>query len=244
MHHPHISLHTGVLAPLQHTRLKDHLKDQCWIKTPVSPNCKTIPRRSGHRYIPPPIWAEHDMFVVCLGTIGEGRAGHGQQVGVGGHQRRLRRAQQAPAGATQAAAPGQRGADQRRRWGRQQKKKRKLYDIYPLIMSHLSAKIFHRLTWKLRNDGRRVLIQVVHPPCDRVRGHGHTGHDYPAVVRVQCGRQAWQTRVVHNGEVAKFLDLLPAVQPLLQARRHLWQSFPEGKGCTPNSQAEDFLGGC
>lgn len=57
------------------------------------------------------------MFVVCLGTIGEGRAGHGQQVGVGGHQRGLRRAQQAPAGTTQAAAPGQRGPDQRGRCG-------------------------------------------------------------------------------------------------------------------------------
>lgn len=57
------------------------------------------------------------MFVVCLGTIGEGRAGHGQQVGVGGHQRGLRRAQQAPAGTTQAAASGQLGADQSGRWG-------------------------------------------------------------------------------------------------------------------------------
>lgn len=66
------------------------------------------------------------MFVVCLGTIGEGRAGHGQQVGVGGHQRRLRRAQQAPTGATQTAAPGQRGPDQRRRLGGQKKQKKDL----------------------------------------------------------------------------------------------------------------------
>lgn len=94
---------------------------KCLDKTPVSPNCKTIPRRSGHRYIPPPIRAEHDMFVICLGVIGEGRAGHGQQVGVWGHQRGLRGAQQAPAGSTQAAVACQRRPDQSRRWGKKMK---------------------------------------------------------------------------------------------------------------------------
>ena len=89
---------------------------ECLNKTPVSPNCKTIPRRSGHRYIPPPIRAEHDMFVVCLGAIGEGRASHGQQVRVRGHQRGLWGTHQTPAGTTQAAAASQRGAHQRCRW--------------------------------------------------------------------------------------------------------------------------------
>ena len=83
----------------------------------MSPNCKAIPRRPGHRYIPPPIRAEHDMFVVGLGAIGEGRAGHGEQVGVRGHQRGLGGAQQAAAGPAQAAAAGQRGPDQRGCWG-------------------------------------------------------------------------------------------------------------------------------
>lgn len=83
-----------------------------------------------------------------------------------------------------------------------------------------------RLTCELWNDGRRVLVQVVHAPSDGVRGHGHPGHDHPAVVRVQGGRQARQAAVVDHGEVAELLDLLPAVQPLLQARRHLRQGFP------------------
>lgn len=87
------------------------------IKTPVSPNGKTIPQRSDHLYIPPPICAENDIFVICLWMIGEGRAGHGQQVGVSGYQRRLCRAQQAPAGPTQAAAPGLWGPDQCGRCG-------------------------------------------------------------------------------------------------------------------------------
>lgn len=81
------------------------------------------------------------------------------------------------------------------------------------------------LTCKLRNDGRRVLVQVVHTPSDGIRGHGHTGHDHPAVVRVQGGCQTRQAAVVDHREVAELLDLLPAVQSLLQTRRHLRQGF-------------------
>lgn len=70
------------------------------------------------------------MFVVGLGAIGEGRAGHGQQVGVRGHQRGLRGAQQAPAGTTQAAAAGQRGPDHRGRWRREKGKVKEEVTIY------------------------------------------------------------------------------------------------------------------
>lgn len=82
------------------------------------------------------------------------------------------------------------------------------------------------LTCELRNDGRRVLVQVIHPPGDGVGRHGHSRHDHPAVVRVEGRRQGRQARVMDDGEVAKLLDLLPAVQPLPQARRHLRQGFP------------------
>lgn len=82
------------------------------------------------------------------------------------------------------------------------------------------------LTGELRNDGRRVLVQVVHPACDGVGGDGDPGHDDPAVVGVEAGRQAGQARVVDDGETAELLDLLPAVQPLPQAGCDLRQSFP------------------
>lgn len=83
-----------------------------------------------------------------------------------------------------------------------------------------------RLTCELRNDGRRVLVQVIHTPSDGVGGHGDPGHDHPAVVRVQGGCQTRQAAVVDHREVAELLDLLPAVQPFLQARRHLRQGLP------------------
>lgn len=82
------------------------------------------------------------------------------------------------------------------------------------------------LTGELRNDGRRVLIQVVHPACDGVGGDRDPGHDDPAVVGVEAGRQGRQARVVDDGETAELLDLLPAVQPLPQASRDLRQSLP------------------
>lgn len=49
------------------------------------------------------------------------------------------------------------------------------------------------LTGELWNDGRRVLVQVVHTACDGVRRDRDSGHDHPAVVRVEAGRQARQT---------------------------------------------------
>lgn len=83
------------------------------------------------------------------------------------------------------------------------------------------------LTCELWNDGRRILVQVIHSSCDRVGRHRHSRHNHPAVVGVEAGRQAWQPRVIDNREAAELLDLLPAVQPLPQARRYLWQGFPE-----------------
>lgn len=41
---------------------------------------------------------------------------------------------------------------------------------------------FLRLTCELRNDGRRVLVQVIYTPSDGVGGHRHPWHDHPAVV--------------------------------------------------------------
>lgn len=64
------------------------------------------------------------MFVVCLGAIGEGRAGHWQQVGVWRHQRGLWGAQQAPAGTTHAAVACQRGPDHCSRWGNEEEEDR------------------------------------------------------------------------------------------------------------------------
>lgn len=82
------------------------------------------------------------------------------------------------------------------------------------------------LTRKLWNDGRRILVQVIHSSCDGVGRHRHSRHDHPAVIRVQAGRQARQPRVIDYRKAAKLLDLLPAVQPLPQACRYLWQGFP------------------
>lgn len=81
-----------------------------------------------------------------------------------------------------------------------------------------SAGIHTRELW---NDGRRILVQVIHSSRDGVGRHRHSRHDHPAVVGVEAGRQARQPRVIDNREAAKLLDLLPAVQPLPQARRYL-----------------------
>lgn len=86
------------------------------------------------------------------------------------------------------------------------------------------------LTCQLWNDGRRVLVQVIHAACDGVGRHAHSRHHHPAVVRVEGGRQAGQTLVVDDGEAAELLDLLPAMQPLPQARRDLRQGFPSAGG--------------
>lgn len=104
-------------------------------------------------------------------------------------------------------------------------------DVRPLQRrqdSHTSL-----LTCELWNDGRRVLVQVIHATRDGVGRHAHSRHHHPAVVRVEGGRQAGETLVADDGEAAELLDLLPAMQPLPQARRHLRQSFPSaGQGET------------
>lgn len=82
------------------------------------------------------------------------------------------------------------------------------------------------LTGELWNDWRRVLVEVVNPAGDGVGGHRDAGHDHPAVVRVKGGSQAGQPRVVHQGEATQFLNLLPAVETLPQAGRHLRQGLP------------------
>lgn len=194
---------------------------QCLIKTPDSPNCKTIPRRSGLSYIPPPIHTEHELFVVRIWAIGEGRAGHGQQVWVWGHQGGLL-AQEASTGAAQAAVAGQRGSDQCSCWGAGQRLKVTLRQTECLReRENVGA-----LTGELWNDGRRVLVQVVHTACDGVRGDRDSGHDDPAVVWVEAGRQARQTWIIDDGEAAELLDLLPTVEPLPQAGGHFWQRLP------------------
>lgn len=182
-------------------------------------------------HIPPSLRVEHDNIVVRLGAIGEGRARHGQQVWVCRHQRGLRGAQQAPAGTAHAAVACQCGPNQRSPWRTNEERQTETSIFMPCHFCgyKASARSAASLTCELWNDGRRVLVQVVHSSRDGVGGNRDSRHHHPAVVWVKAGGQARQTRIIDHREAAELLDLLPAVEPLPQARRYLRQGFPNMK---------------
>lgn len=182
-------------------------------------------------HIPPSLRVEHDNVVVRLGAIGEGRARHGQQVWVCRHQRGLRGAQQAPAGTAHAAVACQCGPNQRSPWRTNEERQTETSIFMPCHFCgyKASAHSAASLTCELWNDGRRVLVQVVHSSRDGVGGNWDSRHHYPAVVWVKAGGQARQTRIIDHREAAELLDLLPAVEPLPQARSYLRQGFPNMK---------------
>lgn len=198
-----------------------------FLQTQNSKNWNWISKNFTHTntwpHIPPSLRVKHDNVVVCLGAIGEGRARHGQQVWVCRHQRGLRGAQQAPAGTAHAAVACQCGPNQRSPWRRNEE--RRMETLIFMTSDKVSASSGASLTCELWNDGRRVLVQVVHSSRDGVRGNRDSRHHHPAVVWVEAGGQARQTRIIDNREAAELLDLLPAVEALPQARRYLRQGF-------------------
>lgn len=82
-------------------------------------------------------------------------------------------------------------------------------------------------TLTLQSSRDHVLVHVIHVVGhDEVLRRGSAAHE--GRVQVEGQGQRRQAGVVDDGEAREDLDLLPAVQPLPQRRRHLAQSLPEG----------------